>query len=329
MRKIVAIVTVLAFLWGGWWFVGSTAVNRGVAAWAGAMRDRGWTVDYSALKTRGFPSRFDTTIDDILLRDPGSGLGWSAPFAQILALSYTPHHVIVVLPRAQTVTTPAGDVDVSSDDFRASFVFEPSLSPTLDRMSVVATGLVLKAGGAALRAEEARVATRVAPVVANTHEVGVALLGLRLPEALRQAVDPDGTLPAGPERLGLDAMLTFDAPLDRAAVQGRRPQLTSVALVDSQVSWGSMGATAAGTLVVDGAGRPEGRIDVVVTDWGRMLDVAIAGGLVPETVAPTAARLLSIMASGGDTLKVPLTFADGRMALGPIPLGPAPRLLTD
>jgi hypothetical protein len=32
------------------------------------------------------------------------------------------------------------------------------------------------------------------------------------------------------------------------------------------------------------------------------------------------------LSGGGDTLDLPVTFADGNMSLGPLPLGPAPRL---
>jgi hypothetical protein len=40
----------------------------------------------------------------------------------------------------------------------------------------------------------------------------------------------------------------------------------------------------------------------------------------------TGLTFVAGMTGGTDRLEAPLTFAGGRMALGPIPLGPAPRL---
>jgi hypothetical protein len=52
-------------------------------------------------------------------------------------------------------------------------------------------------------------------------------------------------------------------------------------------------------------------------------------GLVQPEVAPTVERMMETMAaSSGDpqVLDLPLKFSSGRMSLGPLPLGPAPRM---
>ena len=44
-----------------------------------------------------------------------------------------------------------------------------------------------------------------------------------------------------------------------------------------------------------------------------------------RAIVETGLTFLAGMSGGADRLEAPLTFADGQMAFGPIPLGPAPR----
>ena len=65
-------------------------------------------------------------------------------------------------------------------------------------------------------------------------------------------------------------------------------------------------------------------------EWRRLLEMAVATGLVAEPLAPTFERglaLLAALSGPPDTIDAPLTFARGQISLGPIPLGPAPKLI--
>jgi hypothetical protein len=69
---------------------------------------------------------------------------------------------------------------------------------------------------------------------------------------------------------------------------------------------------------------------VKITNWRDLLRVARNAGLLPEPLMPTIERAFEILAglSGpADTLDAPLTFAGGIVSFGPLPLGPAPRLV--
>ncbi|WP_439117971.1 DUF2125 domain-containing protein, partial [Nereida ignava] len=87
MRWIIGACLAAAVLWAGYWFVGSTAAERGAKAWFADRSAQGWVADYDSIETRGFPSRFDTTINALELADPRTGWAWSAPFFQVFALS--------------------------------------------------------------------------------------------------------------------------------------------------------------------------------------------------------------------------------------------------
>ncbi|HSG55364.1 MAG TPA: DUF2125 domain-containing protein, partial [Paracoccaceae bacterium] len=85
-----------------------------------------------------------------------------------------------------------------------------------------------------------------------------------------------------------------------------------------------------GLLDVAPDGEVSGRIDLKAVNWRRMLEIARATGLVPQATAQTYENALEILAglSGDpDTLDLPVTFRNGRFSVGPIPFGPAPRLI--
>ena len=107
-------------------------------------------------------------------------------------------------------------------------------------------------------------------------------------------------------------------------------ELTAIDLDDLSARWGQITFRAAGDLAVDASGVPTGRITVKAVEWRKLLEMAVGTGLVAETFRPALERALGLMASlegNPDTLDAPLTFEKGFIALGPIPLGPAPRIV--
>ncbi|WP_226779687.1 DUF2125 domain-containing protein [Oceaniglobus trochenteri] len=330
MRKLLAIVLIAALAWGGYWFFGSGAVERGLAAWFDARRADGWVAEYSGLNTSGFPSRFDTTITDLELADPQAGLAWSAQMFQILALSYKPHHVILALPHDQSVTTPHETISITSTQMRGSVVFKPETALTLDHSAFVMQDVALTSDlGWTVQLDEARLAARQTVARDNTYDLAFETLGLVPADSDRQALDPSGTLPRAVETLKIDATLAFDAPWDRFAIEGPRPQPTMIELNHARASWGALDLRAEGALEVDAGGVPTGRITIQATNWREMLRMAVAGGLLDETLAPTVERgltVLSGLSGDGTTIEVPLSFQKGFVSIGPVPLGPAPRL---
>ncbi len=54
MRKLLVIIVSFGVLWGGYWFVGSSAVERSMVTWLSGDVGGGWKTEYTDLKTKGF-----------------------------------------------------------------------------------------------------------------------------------------------------------------------------------------------------------------------------------------------------------------------------------
>jgi len=332
VRILLAICLALAAAWAGYWFIGSGAVKSGMAAWFDARRAEGWTAEYSDLSVKGFPSRFDTTLTAPHLLDPLSGLGWQAPFFQLLTLSYTPNHVIAVWPNTQTITSPKGVYTLASTDMRASLVIAPSTALAPERATLTATGVSLApedaAPGDTLSMNALRLAGEHVDGAEARYHLGLAAEGVAPPATFLTQVegagDRPGAMPRVIESVIADLTVDLTAPWDRHALEDARPQPTRVDIKQIGATWGAMSLRASGTLDIDGTGQPEGRVTIEARGWREMLALARGAGALTPDMAQTAERALGMMADGKGAIEVPLRIGEGRVWLGPIPIASAP-----
>lgn len=329
MRALLLIVLVMSGLWAGYWFVGSRAVEQGVTGWFAAQASGPLQASHEGVDVAGFPNRFDLTVTQPRVLDEVTGIGWTAAFAQVFAMSWKPWHVIATLPQEQMVILPGQDVAVTSTLVQGSAVAEPGTDLVLDRTSVVADGLALRStAGWEVSATSARFATRRAPEDALAHEVGVELTTVQPDAAFRMALQGQSDLPEQIDQMRVDAWVDLSAPIDRH-IGATRPAVEAVRLREAMLRWGDLVISGRGDVVPSADGRAEGRIEIRVENWRKMVPVLIAAGLITPQVQETVTRAMELMAQQDGTpevLDVPLVFALGRMSLGPIPLGPAPFL---
>lgn len=329
MRILIWLLVLGAAGWSGYWFVASNGVGRGLETWLEARTAEGWQAEGS-VATTGFPMAFETTISDIALADPETGLAWNAPELQLSAPAWAPTAVEARLPGTQTVSSPFERIDIDSEEMLARLSLDPGPDLTLIASEINMRGVSLASTADWTAALASGVlASQRAGSDALAHDIKFETRDFRPSGSVLLNLDPTGTLPDVFEELTVRARVTFDAPWDRRAIEERRPQITHVDLGGIRARWGRMEFQAAGEVSVNGDGIPEGRITVRADNWREMLAVGQATGLVPEAFAPTIERGLELLAelSGNpETIDAPLSFQDGFVSFGPVPLGRAPRL---
>lgn len=330
MRTLLTVVIAAAVIWSGFWFFSAQRREAGLADWIEDRRAEGWVADYADLSVLGFPNRLDTTFTDLALADPETGLAWEMPRFQLLALVYKRQHVIAAWPKTQRLATPRQKIDLTSDSLHGSFVFVPGSDWQLDRTSIVGEGLSLRSdAGWGMTADQVLLASRPAPGLENGRAVGAEATGLRLSADLMRLIEAAGVLPEVVDRVKIDARIAYDAPWDRQAIEARRPQITAIDLTLAEARWGDLALDAAGRLSVDEAGRASGEIALRAENWREMLRLGVASGSLPEGLADqleVALELLAGISGRSDTLDATLVLRNGRVRLGPVPLGEAPRL---
>lgn len=326
MQALLGIALAATALWSGYWYVGARAIEAAVVQWfaeqpAGIASNAGVSV-------QGIPNRFDLTVTEPVLTDPASGIAWKAPFVQVYAMTWKPWHLIAALPTGQEITLSDQVVSMASDKIIASLLLHPGKALTLNETVAEAHGVVLTStAGWEIGVQKALVSTREDVTRANTHRLGLAVTGIA-PDAALIAALADTDLPGLVDEIFVDAHAGFNAPLDRFVAQAR-PHLTLFDLNEARINWGALRFSAQGALTAGPDGLAQGEIALRVEGWRRLPKVLVALGVVKPDIAPTVERALEVVAAQGgdlDVVQMVLKCADGQMSLGPLPLGPAPRL---
>lgn len=265
---------------------------------AAALRREGYVVELSGLSFSGWPYRLEAKLNQARIKAP-SGWGVTAQNVTAGALLFDLGHWVVVNGGGLTITRPeGGDVAVAGDAIRASLAGFDALTPR-----IAMEGVNLKSRPAAgarpfSLAEAARLEIYTRP-------------------------STDGT--------AAEALLRFDGvgltPGTILTVLARSHRLSGAfALRLTRFSawrgtdWTSSGrawAKAGGQVEFDPTAAPSADL-AIVCDRGALTfgeDGRPSGELPLPYVFPKAART-----------SAPLSFDDGVTHLGPIRLGPAPRL---
>lgn len=314
MKRLALAVIAAALIWSGWWFWQAQATRSTIETWFEARRAEGWQASYDDLAIRGFPSRVDATFTGIELTAPDGNLHWQAPSFQSLRLIYNLDHHIFAFPPTMVI----GDATVTSDGLRASLVED---------------------GGAILRANVEAVVLNVASPARS-----FALAGLsggmaqtdgqpdhyRMGMVAEALAGPDGPTQAAisGDGLQIQADVTFDNAWRAGALETQRPQPKAIKLDFLTYQLGDLTLKLAGALQVDADGRGDGELTLRAENWRSLLDRARGSGQMPAGVAGMLVDGLDLYANltgTGKDLDLPLRFDQGKIKIGPVPLGEGPR----
>ena len=326
MRFILWLGLALGILWGGYWVVGSIAIKSGTSQWFADMSGQGITASNQGISVSGFPSRFDLTIAKPIVTDPMSGWTWKAPFAQLLSMTWKPWHVIAILPQDLEFEGPGQRLAVTSGKMAASLRLRPSSDLTLEEFVFEARDFSAQSDqGWQIGAKSAVLALARDETKPFGQHLGLEIAELRPDPKLAHLLPDLGDVIS---TVHIDALVTLSAALDRHAAE-TSPVVTSLIVNDFQLNWGSLRLSATGRVEPGGDGVAQGQIDFRIHGWRQIPTLVVALGLVRPEMGDSLTKGLEVLAkSGADptVLDLPLTFAEGWMSLGPVPLGPAPVL---
>lgn len=320
-----------AVAWGG----GALVSERAATRWLDDRAAEGWVAEVSDVSVRGFPLRFVTALRDLELADPDTGLAWSVASLEFRQDVFRLDRIEARWPAAQIIASPSERWTLSDPGgqgllLHAALDVQPANRFALDH-ALADTGAlrITSSAGWQTQWEQGNLILQRAPGTELTYDVIALATEMAPPEAWRTRLDPAGVLPATMDRADLRVTATFDAPWDMDAIEVARPQVTALRIDEVGLRWGDMLFRATGTLDVTAGGVPEGDLAVRAENWRAMVDLASNAGLVPARLRGTAEAMLEVLAglSGSpENIDATLTFSNGRMFLGPLPIGPAPSL---
>lgn len=318
-----------AIAWSVFWFWTRGEVEKRMDAAVADLSRSGYQVSWSRRSLGGYPFRIDLSLTDAKVSDTS---GWSlqAPLFEGEAFLYAPGHWMLAAPQGVTFVRPVGGaVTVTGQVLRASLTDFDKRPPSF---SFQGEGLAFRPGAGAApfpltAADLVEFHLRAGPD--DEGGVFVRLDGGKAP--------PDGLF--GRIAAGKPVALVWNSTLSKMSAfdgadwadmvrrwsdaGGRMNVRDSSKLTAGE----ALVAVKSGTLGVGHDGRLRGVLNVGLRQAPRALGAMAETGALPPTAAE-AASAVAAARQQGDVAQATLNFEAGQATLGPVALGPAPKVYT-
>ncbi|MBY6082387.1 DUF2125 domain-containing protein [Ruegeria arenilitoris] len=331
MRRLVRVFIFLAILWGGYWAIAGYGLRSAITGWFAHQQDLGWQADYSDVEIAGFPLHHVTRLNSVALADPVNGTAWSADWIEFESPAIWPgRQILRFADTPQRLSYFDQTAIILADSLQAELNLRPGVALELEKMALTSGNWSVTQDGTDMAAGQSLALVMEQGTQPESYAIGVSSDAFTPGEDLRALMRTAASLPQAFDTLELDMNVTFDKTWDRSALEERRPQPRLIDLHLAEVQWGELRLFATGELEVDEQGIPVGEIAVKAENWRDMIAMANAAGALPDQAVDPVTRALNLLAGLGgnpNALDLQLNFRDGFVALGPLPLGPAPRLI--
>lgn len=320
---------VLVVGWTGWWLYLKGQVETALDTGAADMRAKGYQVSWGSRAVSGYPFRILVRLEAVNIDEP-TGYGVSATVLEAEAAAYSANPIVFAAPEGLNVRRPGNKgFVVRGETLRASV---SHLDRTPPRISVEGVDLQfapLKNKAPLSFSAMQRMEFHLRP---NANEADTADVFLRLQDATPANNDLLARVADGkPVILSLEGKVT-GASFLRGSGWREVAQAWSKASGTLAVDKGGVAAGEAvlsvqpSTLSVDETGHLTGKLSLSLTKASDGVLALGAVGVLPEETAAVASGLTGVQPPGGRPLEASLTFAGGQTLLGPLPLGPAPKV---
>jgi hypothetical protein len=312
--------------WAIGWSLMRAAVFRHMDAAASDLARTGYRVDWTSRSISGFPFRLDLDIAGPRLRET-SGWGLSAPRLKAEAYVFAADHWVIVAPDGVVLTRRVGGpVTVGATALRASLSDAGAHPP---RLSVEGLGLTFAPAPGAAPFAFSDAAELHLHAKAGPDDQGAFYLELDRARPAHPGVLADVAAGA-PVTLIADAIYSHAAALAGEGFTGALRDWTAagggLTLRRLSVEAGAVAADSrAGALTIGPDGRLRGSLKVELRRGPRLLEAMTRRGIVGAGPSSLAEAIMDAHARG-ETSAVTLDFQAGRTTLGPVSLGPAPRV---
>lgn len=331
MLRLIWLFVIPAVLWCGWWALASSGLRTGTELWLEDRRAEGWQADASAISVKGFPTALTLTLDNPALADPDTGVAFSTDSLQLETPAWWPGHV--------TTTLPGGSFEVASPTLRHQIAIEngdaklrlrPGAALELEHAGVTSGAWQVKApAGTLWGASSLEVTAQQSSEIAEQYQFVANAPTLAPGQLIRRTLRIPADWPVAFDSLTAEGVVTFDRPIDRRAIEEKRPQPRAIDLKLAEAVWGELSLRTSANLVVSEQGLATGDISFQARNWQEILKLAEVAGVLPAALIPQFENVLGTLARGGgnpDALDLAVKVQDGAIFLGFIPLGQLPPL---
>jgi len=317
----------LVAAWSAVWIWMQGQVARRMDSAVQALNAAGYQITWKTRTIGGYPFRLDVTLDEPRVREP-SGWGLEAPRIEAEAFTHAPTSWLIAAPAGIVFVRPLdGPVTVTGELIRASLT-HPQAHPPSFSFEGVKLAFAPQPGAqpfALTAAERVEFHLRAGPddqggVFAKVEGGRARLSGLfgRVAGDKPIGIVWNSTL----SKMSAFHGATWPQAVRRWTDAGGRMTVRQAGITAGDAVLGANG----GVLSVGADGRLRGDLPVSLRQAPRALGAMRDTGIIEPDAAQSAATVAQARQGAGDATQATLTFQAGRTTLGPVALGPAPKV---
>ena len=327
-RKFLVLIVALLALCGayvGFWFYARGEAENAFTRFVEAERARGHQLSFAAAEWGGFPFRLSVTLTD--MRWASDNLALAAGSVRAEVQPWQPRHALIraegdVKLTRGTAGEPNG-LEASPLNLFASVRFDGDGDPQqvdVEMRQVGVSGREHDGDPIAFAARRLQFDARAAREEAGAvFDVAASADGLVLDERFEKPLGREvASVRAAARIRGLAPLRqTIDAIGADGLVKTLRAADAAMEVARLDVEWGGASLKGVGAMKLDAQGRPEGRIDFVVSKYARLVQSLVTA----EALEPPPVDVAALPEPPGGA-PVSFVIENGQATFGPFDAGP-------
>jgi hypothetical protein len=324
INRYVLLMAALALAIGAYatfWSYASKRALQETAGWIAAQRAAGIEISHGELEAVGFPYRISVRIPALVAQDTRGAEAWRLKGNLLGTIQpWNPNHIIVQgdglrLAAWPPASPPPADADAFAG--RSSIILK---SGKWERLAFDANDPRIAVPGQVLQGKHAAVSLRRNHGEDKERPDG----SIDLAVAGEDLVVPPGLangFPPAVNRLNATGQLSGD--LTSVPAWRESGGIVDFRLLD--FLWGRIKVSGDGTVALDREMRPLGAMSATIQGHDAIIDALVTAGTLRGGEAAMAKAALGGLAQRGEggqpTIKVAISAQDGRLYVGPVPVG--------
>jgi len=325
MRILLWTISFVILSWSAYWVIGAKSIKSELSESIQKFNSGDWSIEYSDAIVRGFPYRFDVTINNLTVKNKKNYLTWTLPYFQILSLSYSPKNLILVWPKEQELKTKTKTINLTSNKMLASIERTNIRSYDISKFILEVEGAIVKSSqDLVIQSKSLILAIDKLKVETAAYKFGLSSTELSIQLSDHRFYGLVGLFNTNSLNLNIDADVYLDT-LMRVTKKQDYPKITNLNLKEININSKDFILTAMGNLETDIQGSPEGDIQLKISDWKQLLSNIKKTGINKKIIE--SLRIFSILSGNQNNLTLELTLKERKLLLGPLLLGSIPKQL--
>ena len=325
MRILLWTISFVILSWSAYWVIGAKSIKSELSESIQKFNSGDWSIEYSDAIVRGFPYRFDVTINNLRVKNKKNYLTWTLPYFQILSLSYSPKNLILVWPKEQELKTKTKTINLTSNKMLASIERTNIRSYDISKFILEVEGAIVKSSqDLVIQSKSLILAIDKLKVETAAYKFGLSSTELSIQPSDHRFYGLVSLFNTNSLNLNINADVYLDTLL-RVTKKQDYPKITKLNLKEISINSKDLTLTAMGNLETDIQGSPEGDIQLKISDWKQLLSNIKKTGINKKIIE--SLRIFSILSGNQNNLTLDLTLKERKLLLGPLLLGSIPKQL--